>query len=102
MYVLYTSSPEPRRKLPFCADFHICQTKGTIMPAQALRKAIKAQKAAVEKALAGIAELEAHISSVQADASLSVEELRIETALIQEGRAQIHAAYAIAKARSSI
>lgn len=37
------------------------------MSAQALHEAIKARKAAVEKALAGIAELEAHLESVQAN-----------------------------------
>lgn len=72
------------------------------MSVHALHAAIKAQKAAVKKALAGIAELEAHLSSIQADTSLSAEELRIESALIQEGRAQIHADYAIAKARHTI
>jgi len=72
------------------------------MSAQALHEAIKARKAAVEKALAGIAELEAHLESVQADTNLSAEELQIETALIQKQRAQIHADYAIVKARHPI
>ena len=69
------------------------------MTIQALHAALKAQNAAVKKALAGIAELEAHLSSIQADTSLSAEDLRIEYALIEEGRAKIYADYATAKTR---